>query len=65
MRPDATNYDPRPTYMAALIDATGLTQKQIGKLIGHDERTIRRWIAGARTFDYPAQFAVECLMRPH
>ncbi len=62
MKPDATTYDPRPVHMARLVELTGLTQKEIGKRIGHDERTIQRWLAGDRTFSYAQQFAVECLV---
>jgi transcriptional regulator with XRE-family HTH domain len=62
MRPDASTYDPRPEYLAELIDSTGLTQAAVAKRIGVDERTIRRWLSGERQFPYTVQFAVECLV---
>jgi len=61
MKPDARKYDSRPANMAKLVKATGLTQKEIGKRIGVDERTIRRWIAGDRQFSYRDQFTIKCL----
>ena len=62
MAPDSTGYDPRPEYLAELVAATGLTQTQIGKHIGCDARSLRRWITGERTFTYAIQFALECLV---
>lgn len=62
MRPHATDYDPRPGYIAELVEATGMTQVQISKHIGCDARSLRRWITGERTFTYAIQFALECLV---
>lgn len=62
MIPDASTYDPRPEYLAELIESTGLTQAAVAKRIGVDERTIRRWLSGQRQFTYTVQFAIECLV---
>ncbi len=62
MKPDATQYDPRPEYLAELIGSTGLTQAALAGKIGVDERTIRRWLSGQRQFNYRDQFAIECLV---
>lgn len=62
MKPDASTYDQRPEYLAELIRSTGLTQAALAKIIGVDERTIRRWLSGQRQFDYTVQFAIECLV---
>jgi DNA-binding transcriptional regulator YiaG len=60
--PNAETYDPRPEYMAELIESTGLTQEVLGQILGVEARTIRHWIAGTRQFPYLAQFAMECLV---
>jgi transcriptional regulator with XRE-family HTH domain len=62
VKPDATQYDPRPEYLAELIGSTGLTQAALAAKIGVDERTIRRWLSGERQFNYRDQFAIECLV---
>jgi len=62
MTPNAIDHDPRPEYLGELIESTGLSQKKVGLLIGHDERTIRRWLAGDRKFPYTVQFTLECLV---
>ena len=62
MKPDASTYDQRPEYLAEMIRSTGLTQAALAKIIGVDERTIRRWLSGQRQFDYTVQFAIECLV---
>jgi len=62
MKPDASQYDPRPEYVAELIDSTGLTQLAVGSVLGVSERTIRYWLTGDRGIPYTAQFALECLV---
>ena len=62
MTPDASTYDPRPEYMADLIDSSGLSQPALGLIIGVDQRTIRRWRSGERQFTYLQQFGMECLV---
>ena len=62
MIPNAKQYNPDPQYLAELIVSTGKTQEQLGAILGHDQRTIRRWLKGDRRFPYTLQFALECLV---
>lgn len=62
MKPDASQYNPDPAYMRDLVLSSGLSQPALGRVIGKDERTIRNWIKGTAKFDYPSQFAVECVV---
>ena len=62
MTPNAKEYDPRPEYLAELIDSTGLTQPKVAALIGCSDRALRQWLSGKRQFTYPVQFALECLV---
>ncbi len=62
MTPDASEYRPDPEYLAELIVSTGKTQDQLADILGHDPRTIRRWLTGERKFPYTLQFALECLV---
>jgi DNA-binding transcriptional regulator YiaG len=38
---------PSPAYLAALRGALGLTQAELGRLIGRDKLTVSRWECGA------------------
>lgn len=38
---------PSPAYLAALREAMGLTQGQLGRLIGRNKLTVSRWECGA------------------
>lgn len=60
--PDASTHDPRPEYLAQLIDSTGLEQEPLAELLGCSDRAIRMWLAGDRPFPYLVQFALECLV---
>ena len=63
MKPNAKKYyDPRSEYFRELVESTGLTQPELGKLLGCNERTIRRWLTGARKFPYTVQLALENLV---
>ena len=62
MTPNAEDYNPDPQYMADLVESTGLTQGELGLLLGVNRRCIRWWITGGRKFPYTAQFAMECLV---
>lgn len=62
MIPDASQYDPRPEYLAQLIGSTGMTQPQIAAILGVSDRALRQWLSGARKFSYPVQFTLECLV---
>lgn len=62
MRPDAQMHNQDPKYFASLVKSTGMPVTKLAKLIGHDDRTIRRWMSGERSFPYSAQFIVECIV---
>lgn len=62
MKPDARLHNQDPVYMGQLVESTGLTITKLAEVIGHDERTIRRWIKGERKFPYSAQFIIECVV---
>lgn len=67
MKPDASTYDPRPEYLAELVDSTGIPRARLAReYLGVDERTLQRWLkgreAGGRQFPYTVQFALEVLV---
>lgn len=62
MKPDAAMHNQDPKYFTQLVKSTGMPVTRLAKLIGHDERTIRRWMSGERPFPYSAQFIVECIV---
>lgn len=62
MIPDARNYDPRPEYLAELVDSLPHTQPELAAKLGVTDRCLRQWLSGARQFPYTAQFALECLV---
>lgn len=62
MKPNGREYNPSIVYLAELIESTGMTQEQLGKVLNVAPRTIRKWLAGDRHFPYTAQFALECLV---
>lgn len=65
--PDATQHDPRPEYLRALLDRARLSQREAARRIGVSERMMRYYLAepGAdhRPAPYLVQFALECLAR--
>lgn len=64
-QPDASRHDPRPEYLRALIEKSGLSQVACARLIGVDGSTMRRYLAtgttSAREAPYPVQYALEGL----
>ncbi len=62
MKPDASTHDSSKEYCRDLVLSTGLTRVPLCKLIGIDERTLRRYMSGERKVPYPIQFALECLV---
>jgi transcriptional regulator with XRE-family HTH domain len=66
VRPDATRHDPRPEYLRALVEQSGLSQVECARRIGLDPATLRKYLmpAGASsrlTADYRTQYALERL----
>jgi len=51
-----------PVYLRALIEDAGLSQAEVAKRIGIDERTFRRYLTGESGISYPVQFTVEALV---
>ena len=62
MKPDARLHNQDPQYFTDLVTSTGLPVTKLATVIGHDERTIRRWMKGERKFPYSAQYTLECLV---
>lgn len=62
MTPNAKKYDPRPEYLAELIESLPHTQAELAAKIGVTDRCLRMWLSGSRQFPYTAQFALECLV---
>ncbi|KPK72269.1 MAG: hypothetical protein AMJ84_04600 [Acidithiobacillales bacterium SM23_46] len=62
MKPDARLHNQDPEYFTQLVESTGLSITKLAGVIGHDERTIRRWMKGERKFPYSAQFILESLV---
>ncbi|MFS8372439.1 XRE family transcriptional regulator [Xanthomonas campestris pv. armoraciae] len=65
-QPDAALHDPRPEYLRALIEQSGLSQRQAAERIGISERLMRYYLVAAghdsyRAAPYPVQFALEHL----
>ena len=65
MRPDAGKHNPSPEYIRALVDGSGLSQRQAAKRIGISERSMRYYLSDAasdyRPAPYVVQFALESL----
>jgi transcriptional regulator with XRE-family HTH domain len=65
MNPDATNHDPRPEYLRALVARSGLSQREAARRIGVSERLLRYYLAPLegdhREAPYPVQFSLESL----
>ena len=62
MKPDARLWNQDPEYFTQLVQSAGMPVTRLAKVIGHDERTIRRWMSGERPFKYTVQFTLECLV---
>lgn len=62
MRPNAAEHRQDPEYFSQLVESAGMSQGELAKIIGHDARTLRRWMTGERKFPYSVQFIVECVV---
>lgn len=62
MKPNAEGYEPDSVYFLSLVQSTGLSQPRLGRVLGTNERTVRRWCTGETPAPYLAQFALECLV---
>lgn len=67
IQPDASQHDPRPEYLRALIEAAGLSQNRAADQIGISHRTMRYYLTEPgqgveyRVAPYPVQYALEGL----
>jgi len=64
MKPDATLHNPAPEHIRALVDATGLSQRECARRLGISERALRYYITTCGRQDecpYPVQYALEQL----
>jgi hypothetical protein len=62
--PKATKHNPDPLYLRALIERTGLSQRECARRLGISERIMRMYISvsGKQSpAPYTVQFALECL----
>lgn len=63
MNLDASKLSNDPDHIRKLIDATGMTQKEAAAAIGVGHRTLVDWLGGKIKWSYPAQYALECLVK--
>ena len=69
MTPDATNHNPSPESLRALLAKACVSQRQAARLIGVDERTMRSYlsdsaaVARSSRAPYAVQFALESLAK--
>ena len=66
MRPDASDHNPDPRYLRALLDKAGVSQRKAAQLIGISDRMMRYYLSDESSPSYSAapyavQFAIECL----
>jgi hypothetical protein len=66
-QPDASQHNPAPEYLRALVERSGLSQRAAAQRIGVSERVMRYYLAEpgvtARSAEapYPVQYALEAL----
>ncbi|MDX8400821.1 MAG: helix-turn-helix domain-containing protein [Gallionellaceae bacterium] len=61
LKPNATKHQPSADNIRALISGAGLSQRGAARLIGINERTMRKYCKDGR-YPYLVQFALECLV---
>lgn len=66
MKPDISKYNPDPTYIRALLEKAGLSQRKTAHILGISERMMRYYLVRTdnpnyRPMPYTVQFAIECL----
>lgn len=68
MKPDIKQHNPDPTYLRALLEQAGLSQRKAAHLLGVSERMMRYYLVHSddpnyRPMPYTVQFAIECLAK--
>lgn len=66
MKPHIDNHNPDPTYIRALLEKAGLSQRKTAHILGLSERVMRYYLVSTddpnyRPMPYTVQFAIECL----
>lgn len=67
-KPDASQHDPSPEYLRALIGQAGISQREAARRLGISERVMRYYLTDPSSGDYraapyPVQYALEQLAR--
>ncbi|WLF84819.1 DNA-binding transcriptional regulator [Moraxella sp. ZY210820] len=67
MKPHIDNHNPDPTYIRALLEKAGLSQRKTAHILGVSERMMRYYLVRTddpnyRPMPYTVQFAIECLV---
>ena len=68
MKPDIKQHNPDPTYLRALLEQAGLSQRKAAHLLGVSERMMRYYLVRTsdqnyRPMPYTVQFCLECLAK--
>lgn len=63
MRLDPSNIKVDPTYIQGLVDRSGMDYRRAADAIGIGHNTLRDWLKGKAKWSYPAQYALECLVK--
>ncbi len=63
MRLDPKALQTDPAYIRSLVEQSGMSQKQAAASIGVGQRTLVDWLGGKIKWSYPAQYALECLVK--
>lgn len=61
MELNVENHNPDPDYIRKLVDNIGLSQRELARLIGTNDRSMRHWLSGNTPIPYSCQFALEYL----
>ncbi|MDO4224235.1 MAG: helix-turn-helix transcriptional regulator [Acinetobacter sp.] len=66
MKPDISKHNPDPSYIRALLEQAGLSQRKAAHILGISERMMRYYLVhpddpNYRPIPYTVQFAIECL----
>lgn len=68
MKPDIKHHNPDPTYLRALLEKAGLSQRKAAHILGVSERMMRYYLVHTddpnyRQMPYTVQFCLECLAK--
>lgn len=64
-KPNAVEkYNGAPEYFCALVERTGLSQREIARRLGIGYSSLRAYMDGSRAIIYPVQYALEQLAAP-